>query len=172
MSVCFFDADELGNVARALAPGASDYERQRFQSCCEALAEISKANAEAYNEAYSHHADHDHQEGHSADDIQAAAPAVTRMQIKRAAQTAQLLDYNLITNAGHWKGDDAAGRALVHILSAFVGKLGNRLPDEQRRPLETQPGDPISIMDMIARGLRTASRFDPQPGMCNDGAPF
>lgn len=159
MSVIYFGADELGNIARCLAPGASDIERSTFESYLVALEHISKANGAAYQASYAKHGEHT--PGYSASEIRREAPSPVSIQPKRACEDAISLQYNCIANGGTDHADGPALGALVSVLTGLLRKASGRAyPNEVRREIvpASAPGQPISIFDLGKRPAETPER--------------
>jgi hypothetical protein len=97
MSVIFFDAQELGNLAGALSMYVGSP-----KEACEALAIYSDCNAVAYAMNYGKF----DTKGFTAKEIEAAIP--TSIDMKVTAGTSQLLNYN--GPSDDMFGDDASLR--------------------------------------------------------------
>lgn len=128
MSVSFFSAKELGNLARCCAPGYSSYERHVFEKICDALAIFSLANAEACDYNYpnspkSHPVD--------ATTIARSAPSALDANLERALSSAQLLDYNLVANDGREFGDVTTLRAVNSVVTSILRRVAARAGFEQ-----------------------------------------
>jgi hypothetical protein len=132
VSVIFFDAEELGNVARVLSPGASSYDERVFRNYCEALAHYSAANAAAYRQTYR---DEQDTRGHTADEIAHAAPGPVSMSLPKAVQTVRLLHYNAIANDGRDFAEESieAMRALTLVSEGLLGDVVRRLESAEAR---------------------------------------
>ena len=134
MSVIFFSATELGNLAAVLAIQSARFgcklhlendRRNALRDWAERLADYSVANAWAYNTQYK---DCDEAPITAAEITEAADrfmpvhPAVAP-DIKRAACNVRLLRYNLLTNAGREQANLKAAKALGEVSACFLGLL-------------------------------------------------
>lgn len=98
MSVCFFGAEELANVARVIASNAGHGPHDqlwcdRLTDACAKLARISGANARCYAYRYAH-TDDAKPEGVPAAEIEQVARAMTGENFLTACSTAGLFHYN------------------------------------------------------------------------------
>lgn len=149
MSVIFFGSDELGNLAKVLAPGASEYERERFRHYCKALSAFSKANGACFQAQYG-----EPTEGWFPEEISSAAPSPVHIQRRKACDTAILLDYNLYTNGGEYHGSLEIRETIIGILTSLLRDASRKAWNEARKPIipASAPGQPVSILDMLKGG--------------------
>lgn len=147
MSVMTFGPKSLGNIARVLAPGASDYERRQFQSWCKALALFSVANIKAYDIQYRQgrpeSSQHEELEPYTAEVIAAAAPSSFGMDPRQAVSDNGLLHYNCVTNNGDDQADLETLQALVGIACGLLYKA----PKFPKKIAQTGP-EPVSIFGL------------------------
>ena len=154
MSVIFFTVGELGNIARVLAPGASDCDRRSFIFYSEQLAIISQANAAAYIETYEDR--HGTPEPHSAEAIREAAPSPVKIQTRRACDDITSLEYNAISNGGKFAPGLNPARvnaAFTHVMGGLLRKAKLGYPEGAREEIipENTPGQPISLMSLVRK---------------------
>ena len=109
MSVIFFEAEELGNIAALTRVGS---ERE---TVFRLLAEVSRANARAYNKRYRTR----DAQAFTAACVKAAVPAPTRVSLARAAGTARLLYYNCAEPGA--EPTTSEQRALTCVVSMVLG---------------------------------------------------
>jgi hypothetical protein len=114
MSVIFFGAEELGNLAWICVGGWQGSENEKHhRHYAECLAEYSKANAVAYRETY----------GKEADSV--PLEEILRFQVTQAVfpdalRVAVLLHYNLIANNGREFGGPGVKAALISVLNRML----------------------------------------------------
>lgn len=126
MSVNLYSASEFANIAATCvrgSHGSADAKRQLtvyFDAC----AQISKANALAWNSSYA-----DKVDACTADEIRAAySPA--RIDRKRALNDVRSLRYNCISQGGTIDDSVAFVNALIDVQSAALSVVISLLGDE------------------------------------------
>lgn len=120
MSVIYFSAEELGNVAAVLAGNRwSGYGRQQFAAITGQLARVSGANTAAHRISYGERSEAP-EGGLTAEQIASAAPLGGNK--RRAASTLGLLSYNCVSNGGkdYVAEDSLVALALVGLLSSHA----------------------------------------------------
>ena len=118
MSVIYYTAEELGNVAAVLGGNrSSDYGKQRFSRITRELALVSRCNAKAHRKTYGEVDDVPEVE---AEQIRSAAPLLGNP--KWAWRTLKGLHYNSISNGGtdFLEDDPAAVMALLSLALAAL----------------------------------------------------
>jgi hypothetical protein len=118
MSVIFYEAKELGNVAAAAVGGsmASTDGKAAVQRWSEVLAEVSAANAKAFAHTYS-----DLAEPATAEEIlRAATDPRNYMIYKTAVRTLQGLAYNCMANDGTDFLTGDVSRNMVSLMTHFL----------------------------------------------------
>jgi hypothetical protein len=122
MSVIVWSPEELGNVARFLAPTGD-----AFGVACKLLAAVSRANVAEFVETYAQR--HGTPEAATEQEIREGAPGnANRTQ---AIHTLELLDYNAQTNDSALRAE--ATGALAHLLTLAVRRLGVAVLVEELR---------------------------------------
>ena len=123
MSTVFYDAHELGNLARVVADNPRRQPRlcmETLQEACETLACYSIVNADAYNERYPHHAK---AVPETTEDIMKAAKRDTAgTAVVAALRVYQLLVYN----TDGLMPDEIAAR-LQRLGSTLAGRVADAL---------------------------------------------
>jgi hypothetical protein len=129
MSVTYFGAGELGNVARFLAPeNFSDWGKVLRDSALRNLVKVSEANAKAFN-ACGYHLRHEGvgiKEGHSKRDIRTAMPKTADRE--DALTTLRLLRYNCHSNDGKTVPNADTLEALASLLESTLTVLVEGVP--------------------------------------------
>ena len=164
MSVLMIGVDELGNVARTLAPGGSDIDTSMLATWLQHLALLSSANARTFRERYPR--DHNNVRGFTAEEIRKAMPSPLYIQPKRAADTLRSLAYNT-----DYEGNPKEASAMVPLAIAMMGRAAKRAyAGVTAKPIipKSTTGQPISLMDMIPKRVASAQTDNPNP----DAPPF
>lgn len=120
MSVSIFNAQELGNIVKAFAPGNFDLDVMRFVALYKALALFSRANAKAYRSAYAHLYHGVQIRGATEMAIYKAAKAIEQPDLVRALQSVALLEYNTEDNNGKCYADKKCRAAIMSVLTVAV----------------------------------------------------
>lgn len=131
MSVAFFGAEELVNVARYLT--SSEWSSDEFtEQVCRDLAQYSIANAWAFNRQYREDAAPvTYQE--IAVPVRSDAPM---FEPARARSTLGLLSYNAVTNAGNEYEGDAYAWALKRLMTAAHSRACEEIERLERKKLK------------------------------------
>ncbi len=172
MSVIHFSAGELGNIARTLAPGASDDDKRSLIFYSEQLEIISQANVAAYIETYEDR--HGTPKAHTASEIRAAAPSPVKIQPRRACEDITSLEYNSISNGGKFAPGLNPARvnaAFTHVMGALLRKVSKRAyPERAREEIipENTPGQPMSLMSLIPPRAAPAPKPEPDRDPAHD----
>lgn len=142
MSVIFFDAQSLGQVAALVASRDTTPRDRRntIERLSRFLGEISQANCEAYNHTYN-----DGALPFTAPEIAAQALLVyqrqlTPKELRHVLSTAQLLHYNCMANDGtdFLAKSPSACYGLAVVLNKILGIWGDRLDAESYQRADRQ----------------------------------